>query len=523
MLFDGKPARTVRVYRVGDETPIGIAGAVKDYIEENKERFSESVSVRTWDDRSKMYRQRIDLLVRNATLGLILVLLTLGLFLELRLAFWVTMGIPISFIGSILFLPSFDVSINMISLFAFIVTLGLVVDDAIIVGEAIYSHIQAGHGRMKAALLGVREVARPVVLSILTTCVFFAPMLLVPGVTGKFFRVIPLVVIVVLMMSLVESLLILPAHLGHKNRILRFILLALIGWPAALLLFIPAVPFALVERLLGTPKENRLYKKVAILIGKGLASIEAAVWRASDAIESRFARRLETFIERRYHPVLARAYRHRYITLALAAAVFFMAVGWARGGHIDFTFMPKTEGDWVVASIEMPYGTDIEETREALAQVDGALGKTLVHFGDPEKLNDGRITQLGNDSRPRGGPRGGQSGSAATHLAMVWITLVDSGKRDFSAGEFTKAWRERIGDIPGIESLKFSFSIGASSDTPIDFRLSHPDTGTLEAAAATLANRIEEFDGVMDVKDGFDEGQASARYQNQTRGARCRP
>ncbi len=507
MLFDGKPARTVRVYRVGSETPIGVATAVKDYIEKNKDRFSENVSVTTWDDRSKMYRQRIDLLVRNAILGLILVLLTLGMFLELRLAFWVTMGIPISFIGSILFLPSFDVSINMISLFAFIVTLGMVVDDAIIVGEAIYSHIQAGHSRMKAAVLGAREVARPVILSILTTCVFFAPMLFVPGVTGKFFRVIPIVVIMVLMMSLVESLLVLPAHLGHKNRFLRFILLALIGWPAALLLFVPALPVEIVQRLLGTPKEERLLAKIAILIRDALTQVEAGVARLSGAIESRFARRLEVFIENRYRPFLATAYRHRYITLAVSAAAFFIAVGWARGGHIEFTFMPKTEGDWVVASVAMPYGTDIEETREALSQVDQALSETLKHFGDPERLNEGRLTQLGNDSRPRGGPRGSAPSEASTHLAMAWITLVDSGKRKFTAGEFAKEWRERIGDIPGIESLKFSFSIGASSDTPIDFRLSHPDPDTLEDAAAALAERIRKFDGVMDVEDGFEEGK----------------
>lgn len=507
MLFDGKPARIVRVYRVGDETPIGIASAVKEYIEKNKDRFGDDVSVTTWDDRSKMYRQRIDLLVRNALLGLVLVLLTLGLFLELRLAFWVTMGIPISFIGSLLFLPSLDVSVNMISLFAFIVTLGMVVDDAIIVGEAIYSHIQEGHSRMRAAILGAKEVARPVILSILTTCVFFAPMLFVPGVTGKFFRVIPIVVILVLMMSLVESLLVLPAHLGHKNRFLRFFLLALIGWPAALLLILPALPVELVQTLLRVPKEKRLARRAGRKVGEGLAEVEALLARFAAAIESRFARRLERFIEHQYRPFLELAYRNRYVTLALAAAVFFVAVGWARGGHIDFTFMPKTEGDWVIASIEMPYGTDIEETRSALEQVDAALDETLKHFGSAADLSEGRLTQLGNNSRPGGGHRGDSGGGAATHTAMAWITLVDSGARKFTSGEFAKVWRERIGDIPGIENLKFSFAIGASSDTPIDFRLSHPDAGILEEAATALADRIREFDGVMDVQDGYEEGK----------------
>ena len=198
--FNGQRAVMVSVYRVGDQGPIEVSESVQEYLQTSLlPELPPGISATTWNDRSEIYADRIDLLKRNAIIGLILVLVILGLFLEPKLAFWVTLGIPISFAGSMLFLPGADVSINMISLFAFIVTLGMVVDDAIVVGEAIYERRQRGQDFLSAATQGVREVARPVLFAIITTCIAFSPLLFVPGVSGKFFRNIPIVVITVLM------------------------------------------------------------------------------------------------------------------------------------------------------------------------------------------------------------------------------------------------------------------------------------------------------------------------------------
>ncbi|MBW2162276.1 MAG: efflux RND transporter permease subunit, partial [Deltaproteobacteria bacterium] len=204
--FDGKRAAMVNVFRVGAETPLDVAAAAKEHVARLEKSLPPGLSVAVWFDRSEMYEGRIDLMLDNARIGLLLVLMILGLFLEARLAFWVTLGIPVAFVGSLLFFPIGDVSINMISLFAFIITLGMVVDDAIVVGEAIYKRRSEGEPFLAAAIAGVREVAHPVVFSILTTCVAFAPLLFVPGVAGKFFRVTPVVVIAVLLISLLESL-----------------------------------------------------------------------------------------------------------------------------------------------------------------------------------------------------------------------------------------------------------------------------------------------------------------------------
>ncbi|MBW2377649.1 MAG: efflux RND transporter permease subunit, partial [Deltaproteobacteria bacterium] len=207
--FNGKPAVMINVYRIGDETPITVVAAANEHVEKLQARLPEGLHAAPFYDAAEIYRDRLALLLRNARIGLVLVLLILGLFLEARLAFWVTLGIPISFAGSLLMFPAAGLSINMISLFGFIVTLGMVVDDAIVVGEAIYRHRSEGMDRLEASIAGVKEVARPVVFAILTTCMAFAPMLMIPGAMGKFFSVMPKLVIIVLLISLVESLFVL--------------------------------------------------------------------------------------------------------------------------------------------------------------------------------------------------------------------------------------------------------------------------------------------------------------------------
>jgi multidrug efflux pump subunit AcrB len=455
--YSGRPAAVVNVFRVGDETPIDVSDAIKRFVAENEANLPEGVHFDIWSDMSEIYRDRIDLLLRNAYIGLILVLLTLGLFLEIRLAFWVTMGIPISFVGSLLFLPMGDVSINMISLFAFIITLGMVVDDAIVVGEAVYNYRQKGLNFLDSAIAGVREVAGPVVFAIATSCMAFAPLLFVPGVMGKFFKVIPIIVITVLLISLVESLVILPAHLAHSKRSHRGIL----GF--------------------------------------------------IDRQQQRFSRLVEWLIERTYVPTVRFALKNRYFTAACGISMLIAAVGLVAGGRIGFTFMPKIERDEIKARLEMPFGTSIEQTRRARALLEESLTESLATFGDPTVPVRGVFAYAGAHSGGSG-PGGGR-GSNGSHMAEVSVYLVPMADREFTAADLTRVWREKVGDIAGAETLTFEFSSGPSDGSPIDIELSHPDMETLETAAQRLAGIVGTYAGVKDINDGFAMGKEQLDFR----------
>lgn len=461
--FNGKTASMVRVFRVGSESPTSVSDEVRAYLDEIRDELPPTVQVATWIDWSDMYRDRIGLLKRNAYLGLVLVLVILGLFLEPRLAFWVTLGIPISFAGSLLFLPGADVSINMISVFGFIVTLGMVVDDAIVVGEAVYARRQQGLSLLEAAIAGTREVAVPVTFSILTTCVAFAPMLFVPGLMGKFFRVVPVVVISVLLLSLTESLFILPAHLSHK-----------MPKPVELLLW----PFIKVMGLFRAEK-----------VSQGL----------------------ETFVEKIYRPFLVKILEYRYVTLSAGIALLVVTAGLVAGGRVEFTFFPKIEGDVVIARLRMPIGTPVEVTErhhERLIRTAQEILDELLAEGDGENgvLSRGIRSELGASSMFDSNVER-DAGNRGSHLSTVMVYLSPPETRRITTSQFAHRWRERVGDIPGAETLSFDFNVGANPGAPIDIRLSHADTEILDLAAEELAERLRRFNGVFDIDSGVATGK----------------
>ncbi len=453
--YNGKRAVMVNVFRVGDQTPLDISQAVKDYMAETRDSLPPGVHMATWSDTSEFYRDRIDLLLGNAYVGLILVMLCLGLFLEIKLAFWVTMGIPISFIGSLLFLPATGVSVNMISLFAFILVLGMVVDDAIVVGEAVYHLRQAGLSRLDAAVHGVREVAMPVVFAIITTLIAYIPLLFVPGPAGKFFRVIPIVVMSVLLLSLFESMFILPAHLAHSKP---------------------------------DDKNHGLY---------GLIHRQ----------QQRFSRFLESLIHRYYAPLLGAVHRRRYLTLSICVAIFIGTIGMVAGGRLKTTFLPKVDADVVTASAELPFGTSIKRTEAVNAEMLSAVRDLLEQYGGEDELSRGIFSQIGSSSVGRMGDPGNPGGSVGSHLTAVSVFMVPSDERPMTARELATRWRERVEDIPGIDKLSFKFETGPSAGEPINIELSHPDTDVLNKAARELAVRLEDFEGVYEIDDGFSEGK----------------
>jgi multidrug efflux pump subunit AcrB len=451
--YNGKPAAMVSVFRVGNETPMTVAGAVHEYVKKNRANLPDGVEIDVWMDRSEMYRGRMNLLLRNAFLGLALVLFVLGLFLEVRLAFWVTMGIPISFLGSLLIVPQFGgVSLNMISLFAFIVALGMVVDDAIVVGENVFNMRRKGVPPMKAAIDGAKGVAMPVTFAILTTVTAFAPLFFVPGFMGKMFMQIPAVVVSVFMVSLIESLFVLPAHLAHLKPEATFFLLRWI---------------------------NKVQQPVA--------------------------RSLERFVANIYSPALRGLLKWRYSVVAVGIAILIATVGFVRGGHIDFSFMPKVEGNRITANAELVFGSPVADTQRVTDQLVKAAQRTLEKHGG-DKILRGIYAEIGSNLR-HGGPGPASRGGGRSNLAGVRVNLVGSDKRNLSAADFARLWRDELGDVPGLESLVFRYSMGPNTGDAVSVELSHKDMGVLERASADLARKLATFKGVKDIDDGFSAGK----------------
>ncbi len=449
--FNGKPAVQVQVYRVGDQTPLDISKTVKDYVAHAQ--LPSSVHMNVWNDSSELYQGRVQLLQKNAFFGLVLVLLLLGVFLELRLAFWVTMGIPVSFLGAILLMPALDVSINMISLFAFILTLGIVVDDAIVVGEAVYKRrSETNMGKLESAIAGVREVGSPVVFSVLTTVIAFVPLLMVPGVMGKFFRNIPLIVIPILLISLAEALTILPAHLAH----------------------------------VGTPAET-------------------GVMGAIHHFQQKVSNLVERFVDNWYYPAAKQFLRYRYVTLAFSFGLLFITVAFVASGRIKFTFMPKIEGDQISASVEMPFGTSVDNTKRVVDRLVTKAQQVLNKEGHGQDISRGIYADIGTTTSRRG-PMGPGSNSGS-HLAQVTISLVPADERKATSAQITKAWREAVGDVAGVESLQYNYSIGASAGAPVSVELRHEDRRVLRQAAERLAEHLRTYNGVYDIDDGFRRGK----------------
>lgn len=301
--FNKMPAVSMAIYRVGDQSPLEIEETVKQLMENYQ--LPPGVNYRIDSNRAEDYRERLSLLTENGLLAILIVLVILTLFLEYRLAFWVMMGMAISFIGGIIFLPLIGVSINMISMFGFLVVLGIVVDDAIVVGENVYEYRQKGLNFIDAAIQGTKDVAKPVTFSIITTIIAFVPLLFMPGETGKFWWPLPAVVIVILAVSLLEALFILPSHLGHLK-----------------------------EKKKKRPWLNRL-----------------------EGWQQRFANGFNKFIQNYYRPLLDLCLRFRYITFSAALALLIMIGAYAYSDHMGMIMMPEVAADEIEAGVRLPVGT----------------------------------------------------------------------------------------------------------------------------------------------------------------------
>lgn len=302
--YNDLPAIRISVRNPQNYSPIEISKIVSEKVESFNETLPEKVAVETLSSGAKIYEDRVKLLLKNAAMGLLLVLLTLSLFLQPKLAFWVMMGIPVSFLGSLLLFPVMDLSISMISLFAFILALGIVVDDAIVVGENIFRYKERGYTPVCASAVGTKEMAVPVTFSILTNIVAFIPILFIPGVTGKIFEAIPLVATAVFIISWFESLFILPAHLAE--------------------------------------------------IKKGSGSL----W------QKRFSKSFRAWVRFRFGTFLETVLKHRYATVVIFLSLLFLALSYSFSGRMGMQLFPDTESDYVRAFVRLPPGTEVERTME---------------------------------------------------------------------------------------------------------------------------------------------------------------
>jgi multidrug efflux pump subunit AcrB len=346
--FNGKPAVMIEVYRIGEQTPISVSDAVHNQIDDINSILPEGLTLVTRNDRSEIYSQRLNLLLRNGYIGLGLVFILLALFLEVRLAFWVSLGIPISFVGSFLFLPVLGTTINMVSMFAFIVTLGIVVDDAIVVGENVYYNRQQGMGWLDASITGARDIAMPVTFSVLTNMVTFMPLFFVPGFMGKIFKEIPAVVVTVFFISLIESLFILPAHLAHTSK-----------------------------------------------------RSETGVFVKLHDWQQRFSRFFLRMVHTRYGPFLSFALRWRYISFSTGLMVLILAFGYIKSGRLGFELFPKIESDYAAVTANLPFGTSVNRTLEVKHKLVEA-GKAVAERNGGDKLVEGIYASVdGNEARVR--------------------------------------------------------------------------------------------------------------------------
>jgi len=456
-MINGEPAVILSVFKTKEEDALAISESVNRFVEQRQSQLPEGVTLKFLYDNTDMLRDRINLLLKNGIIGMMIVFLLLYIFLNARLSFWAGMGIPISIAGAMVILWGLGGTINMISLFGFIMVLGIVVDDAIVVGEAIYVHRKQGEPPLQAAVAGVSEVGMPVVAAVLTTIVAFIPLFYISGIIGKFIAVMPVVVIACLVVSLLECMMMLPAHLSH----------------------------------LPDP-------------GKTNGNLNPFARRLA-RIHSTTSEGMEWFIERVYTPFLKKALRWRYISLSAAVCLLLLSVGILLSGILKFEVMPEVDGFVMTATVEYPSGTPADVTAGTLDHIEAALlqlaDQVKTASGDP--LIEDRVTLVGQtmEDIPRTGP----------HLGSVQAILLSSDKRGIEAKKLMSMWEEQIGPIPGIKSLTFNGLNAGPPGDPIEVWIQGHKMEEILAASDELMARLRKFDGVYQIRSDFSPGKNEIR------------
>jgi len=488
--FQTKPAVNVTVYKKGDQDAIRIAAQVRalvagkmgqllersatdrwlaklgggDEIQDIYDRaatdpYPSGVQVGIHTDLSRFIEGRLDLLRRNGLWGLTLVLLSLMFFLHWRVAFWVMMGLVLSILGVAICMKVMGLTLNLMTMFGLIVVLGLLVDDAIIVGENVYTKVEQGVEPKLAAVGGTEEVTWPVVIAITTTIAAFAPLMFIEGRMGDWLGVLPVIVILTLSISLVEALTILPVHLAHGLK--------------------PVATMSDADRR----RRRGPIGSLALRLREFQANFGA----------SRLGQWYEAF--------LTRALSYRYVTLAALGAALIVVVSAVMGGRVPFVFLQKMDSETLVCEMKMGVGAPIDQTRRAASVVESAV----MDLSELSTL----YTILGA-SFPAGGLGVAQ---VQSHLAQMFIELTPTTERERTSEDVLRELRAKTADIPGVTQIKFSGMQGGPGGAAIHVEVSGDRLDDLTAAAELIKSRLSEFAGVYDIVDDFDAGRREVQIE----------
>lgn len=448
--FNGRPTVTIQVVSGGQQNELATAAAVRQYIEKKSESMPPGIEMDTWIDLSYYLKARLGMMTDNMIQGGILVFIVLSLFLRVKVAFWVVIGIPITFLGALWLMPAWPITINMISIFGFIIVLGIVVDDAIIIGESVYTKIRKDGHTLDNVIQGAHKVAIPATFGVLTTIAAFAPMLFIGGFAAPFFEAMGVVVVFCLIFSLIESKLILPAHLVHAK--------------------IPPVDE---EDLFNPQRHIGFFERFPRFFLKIQRRVQHALFR---------------LIDNHYRPMLEKAIDNRGVTLSIFVAVLILTIGLIASGMARVVMLPEIPSDFIQVNFQMQSGTAAEARNVAAEKIERALLDMNAEYVAENPGAIPIIDYIGVFTR-------GETG------ARMWVELPKDDDRPYSHTEVAKMWRERVGDIPGMKELTFAGAVHIGGGAPLSFRLSGADYEKLERAAEELGDALSEYTGVFDIRN----------------------
>ncbi len=507
--FDGQPAAIIRVSRIGSEDILAITGAVMTYLDTSAQALPEGVKLTVWNDNSRLLEDRLATLLDSARQGFLMVLLLLALFLRPVLAFWVSVGVPVAFMGALYLTNYVGLSIDGISLFGFILVLGIMVDDAIVVGESVHSRQREGGTPLIGSIEGTQRITIPVIFGVLTTICTFLPMLQGVGSSGQIGAVIATVVICCLIFSLIESQLILPAHLGNKQ--------TKTAKGEVYLLLVPLMVIVLLQFSWSTSSfvglAIALMTVVYALDRLGLTDDPA---KRLIAAQSRFSASVEALIDGPFRRIVQRATQARYTTLAMAFAFFLSGVAVFGSGRLPFSFFPPLAADQVIAQLTMPLGTSSEITEQAVRHLE-RTGEAIrdelnEQYGAAPPVTHILASVGGSQGGGLGPPGSSGAGASGGHMGEVTLQLTPSQSRTISTKEVAALWRERSGSIAGAVELKFNSSL-FSVGNAIDIQLAGNDVDELREVAAGLRAELARYPGVIDITDSFRSGKQELKLK----------
>ena len=471
------PALFVEVFRAGGEQVMDVATTVREHLaNEVIPALPDGVGITMWNDESQAYEERADLLLKNGILGLLLVLIALSLFLQVRLALWVAVGLAVSGIGALAVMMAFDVAINTISLFSFVLAIGIVVDDAIVVAEHIQYERNQGTPGVAAAIRGVRRIKVPLTFAVLTSVVAFIPLLFIPGGVGDVWRALPIIMIAMLLVSLVESLLVLPNHLSH---------LPGPGW-------VPANAF------------DRFFSR----------------------LQSRVDAQLKRFVQGPLDRALRFATDRPGVTMTGAVGMLVLSISLLPAGIVPTTLADEVEGDIATVVLEMPDGATAPRTYEVAQELEAAGRRVIERLSrdrpaDAPPLLTGVTVTVGLGSRLEGGLNPEPTLNPQANIATIEFKLLGAQQRRISTGEVVQAWREEVGVLPYARGVTFSGAIFTLGN-PVEAVLSHPDPDRLIQIADSVVAGLRSVEGVYDIRSdhapGIPEIQLELRPAARTLG-----